>query len=99
MAYKIQVNEKVAKEVIRIYKDIAGNWGFKVADKFYDKFEFRVGQILKHPQIGRPSKKKSEFRKILVAKRNIMYYRIDSMDIILQSLLNSNIDPRKNPYD
>ena len=98
MAYKLQVDPQVKKEVTRIYDYIVENWGFKAADKFYGKVEFKIEQIIRHPGIGRPSKKKPAFRKILVAKRNIIYYKILGAEIWIENLLNAYGDPGNNPY-
>jgi plasmid stabilization system protein ParE len=75
------------------------NWGINAAKKFYRKVELKIGQLLKHPGIGRPSKNKPDFRKILVAKRNIIYYKIKVSEIYIENLLNAYADPQKNPYD
>ena len=99
MAYKLQIDPQVKKEVIRLYDYIVDNWGFKAADKFYGKVEFKIEQIIRHPGIGRPSKKKPDFRKILVAKRNIIYYKIKDTEIRVENLLNAYADPQQNPYD
>jgi plasmid stabilization system protein ParE len=99
MAYTIQIHPQAQKEIIRIYKYIVDNWGFKAADKFYGKVEFKIEQIIRHPGIGRPSKKKPDFRKLLVAKRNIMYYYIEGTGIWIENLLNAYADPEKNPYE
>jgi plasmid stabilization system protein ParE len=99
MAYKIQTGKPASERIIRIYNYIGLNWGSRTADKFFDKLAFRVRQIHKHPEIGRPSKKKSQFRRITVAKFNIIYYRIKGSTIIIESLYDSRADPQKNPYD
>jgi hypothetical protein len=54
--------------VAKTYEYIANEWGFKVADGFYEKMLVRLYIIQREPHFGRPSKKNPEVRKTLLGK-------------------------------
>lgn len=99
MAYKLHISKSVAKGIGRISEYIGANWGVRASDKFFSKFENKARQILQQPGVGRPSKKKAEFRRVTVARYNIVYYRINGSAIIIESIYDSRADPQKNPHD
>ncbi len=99
MAHKIKINKRFQIKVAKTYEYIASEWGFSVADAFYDKLLLRLDIIQQHSHFGRPSKKKPEIRKTILGKYNIIYYRIHKETIIVVNLLNSKQNPKRNPYD
>ena len=99
MAHKIKINKRFQIKVAKTYEYIANEWGFKVADDFYEKIFLRLHIIQREPHFGRPSKKNPEVRKTLLGKYNVIYYRIRKNTIVVLNLLNSKRNPKRNPYD
>jgi plasmid stabilization system protein ParE len=99
MAHKIKVNKRFQVKVAKTYEYIANEWGYRVADGFYEKMILRLNIIQRQPPFGRPSKKNPEIRKTLLGKYNIIYYRIRKDTIVVLNLLSLKRNPKRNPYD
>jgi plasmid stabilization system protein ParE len=99
MAHKIKITKRFQIKVAQTYEYIADEWGFSVADVFYNKIILRLNVIQQHPHYGRPSKKRPEIRRSLLGRYNIIYYRIQSNTIVVVNLINAKRNPKRNPYD
>jgi plasmid stabilization system protein ParE len=58
MAYKIKINRRFEIKVAQTYEYVAKEWGFKVADAFYDKILKKLEILQAYPHIGKISKKR-----------------------------------------
>jgi plasmid stabilization system protein ParE len=85
--------------VANTYEYLATEWGFSVADAFYNKIIQKLDVLQKQPFIGKISKKRPTIRRTLLGKYNILYYRIDGDTVVIINLLNSKRNPKRNPYD
>lgn len=99
MAYKIKVNRRFEVKVAKTYEFIVKEWGCSVGDAFYASVLHKLNFLLKHPFIGKISKKRPEIRRILLEKHNIIYNYIDGDTIVLVNFLHSKKNPKRNPYD
>jgi plasmid stabilization system protein ParE len=99
MAYTIKINRRFEIKVAQTYEYLAKEWGFTVADAFYNKIIQKIDTLQSYPFIGKMSKKKPDIRRILVTKHNILYYRIDGNTIVIINLLSTKRNPKQNPYD
>jgi plasmid stabilization system protein ParE len=98
MGYKVQINRRFEINVVRIYTYISREWGFHLADQFFEKIKIKIDLLEKHPMAGPPSKKKANVRSILVGKHNRIYYRIPDDLITILTIIDTRTDPNKNPY-
>ena len=99
MAYKIKINKRFEIKVAKTYEYLVNEWGFSVADAFYDKIFLKLSILQQQPFIGKVSKKQPAIRRLLLGKYNIIYYRIDGDTIVVTNLLNAKRNPKHNPYD
>jgi len=99
MAYKIKINKRFEIKVAKTYEYLVNEWGFSVADAFYEKIFHRLAILQKQPYIGKVTKKRPKIRRTLSGKYNVLYYRIDGDTIVLINFLNSKKNPKHNPYD
>jgi plasmid stabilization system protein ParE len=98
MDCKIKVNKRFNINAAKTYEYISEEWGFKVADEFHQKIKVKFNLLRKQPHAGIPSKKRKNIRSVLVAKHNRLYYRVKGSLITIINILDTRIDPNRNPY-
>jgi len=70
----------------------------KTASQFLEKLEQRIGLIVSHPTIGKPSAKRKDIRSIILTPHNQIFYRYQENKIEILCLFDMRQDPKKRPY-
>lgn len=63
MEKKIVVSKRFRKNTLKVYKYLLAEYSPKTAFNFLDKLKERVELIIEHPDIGKPSQKKTKDKK------------------------------------
>jgi plasmid stabilization system protein ParE len=82
---------------IKIY--LRENWGETVAEKFLAMVESKISILVQQPEFGRPSSKYPDVRKVLVGKRQMMYYRLKENEIEIAAFFDQKMDISKNRFE
>ena len=98
MAYKTIVKKRFTNKVIKLLYYLEAEWGRTVADRFANKLEKRLDNLLKQPFTGAESGYFKNVRSILITKHNRLYYRIKGTTIEIINLYDTRMNPKKNPY-
>jgi plasmid stabilization system protein ParE len=98
MAYKIIQSKIFLKRVIELNIYLEKKWGLQVAKRFQAKLVKTIFILSGNPGIGSLSKKK-DVHKILVTKHNRLYYKISDNSIILLTLFDTRLNPKKNNFE
>ncbi len=98
MAYKVIINKRFTKKVVKVSQYLEKDWSIKVAQDFLAKVDEKIDLISKHPTIGSPSQKIAGIRKVILTRHNHIYYRVRDKKVIFVNMLAPRQDPKKNKY-
>ena len=98
MAYKIKVKKRFTNKVIKLIYYLETEWGNTVAERFANKLEKRLDELLGQPFTGIKSETFRNVRSILITRHNRLYYRIKDTTIEIINLYDTRMDPKKNIY-
>ena len=100
MAYKVTPSKIFIRKVVALNTWLETEWNFTVAAGFHNKLLKVILTISEQPAIGSLSTKKKNVRKLVITKHNKIYYRVkDNAEIILLTLWDTRLNPKKNRYD
>jgi plasmid stabilization system protein ParE len=81
MDKKIVVTRRFRKNTLDLFEYLLKNYSEKIAFNFLNKPGQRVELIIRHPEIGKPSKIRPNVRSVTLQPHNRIYYRLKT-DII-----------------
>jgi len=96
MEKKIVVSKRFGKNTLNLYNYLTTAFSSKVAFNFLDKLQQRVELIIRNPEIGKPSLKKTDIRSVTLLPHNRIYYRFKNNSIELLCLF--DMRKKKMPY-
>ena len=76
MSYTEEWSERAKQDLSDMTGQLLERWSEKQALVFIEKVHAAVGLILVHPEIGRPSAKKVNLRKLVISRQNSLIYCI-----------------------
>lgn len=94
--YKIKWTSHALIELADTIDYLQKNWTDRELKKFSQELEHTLQLISRNPELFPTSKSKIDIRKVVVAKFNSLYYRINQNSIEVLSLFSNRQDPDKN---
>lgn len=98
MAFKVIVKKRFTNKVQKVLGYLEKEWSQKVAAEFLLKIDRRIELLVKQPEIGKPSVKIKDVRGLLITRHNRLYYKIKGNKIIILTMYDTRMNPKKNPY-
>jgi toxin ParE1/3/4 len=98
MTFQITWTDNAQEDLQRIIDYLTENWSEKDADNFLEKLFIRLDILSKSPLIGKKSDKLSSVRRIVITKRNLLFYTVEGDNIIIQDIFDTRQDPSKSPF-
>lgn len=98
MAYKISWSDIALEDYHNIIDYLINSWALSVAIDFENIVNRKLSNLSKRPFTGIKSDRNPAIRSILFTKRNRLYYRIKGNNIELLSIIDTRMDPSKNPF-
>jgi len=98
MAYEIIIKQRFTKKVLKLLTYLEKEWSQKVAADFLIKIDRRILLLTKQPYVGTPSNKIKDIRGLLITRHNKLYYRIKNDKVIILTMYDTRMNPKRNPY-
>jgi len=98
MTFQITWTDNAQEDLQRIIDYLTENWSEKDADNFLEKLFIRLDILSKSPLIGKKSDKLSSVRRIVITKRNLLFYTVEGDNIIIQDIFDTRQNPSKSPF-
>jgi len=99
MAYRLKINKRFVADTRNVYRYLAEEWSFTIADQFVEQIYESVHKLAEIPFAGSPTLRNKNVRSISVTRHNKIYYRIKGKTITILTLFQSKMDPAKNKYE
>jgi plasmid stabilization system protein ParE len=97
MAYKIVRRKRFVNKLYKLLLYLEANWGIKVAIEFQEKVDTHLKALEQQPYLGRASEK-TIARSILITDHNRIVYKVTSDKIIVLTMFDTRMNPKKNKY-
>lgn len=98
MAYKISWSNIALEDYKHIIEHLISSWPLSIAIDFANTLNRKLTNLSMQPFNGIKSNRNPTIRSILISKHNRLYYRINDNHIELLSLIDTRMDPAKNPF-
>ena len=98
MTFQITWTDNAQEDLRQILDYLTENWSEKDADNFLEKLFLRIDILSKSPLIGKKSDKLSSVRRIVITKRNLLFYTVEGDNIIIQDIFDTRQNPSKSPF-
>lgn len=98
MAYKIIQKKRFLNKVTSLLYYLETHWNYDVASDFLKILDIKLGQLSNYPFIGTSSQKIFGIRGLFITKHNTLYYRIENKKIVVINMIDTRMNPKKNPY-
>jgi plasmid stabilization system protein ParE len=99
MAYKINKTKEFLKNVVAILEYLEKEWGMRSAQKFQTILDSKLEMLSNDLISGAETVKNKEIRKLSITTHNKIYYKIVKEEIIILSLFENKMNPKRNPYE
>jgi plasmid stabilization system protein ParE len=99
MAYRLKINKRFVANTQSVYRYLAEEWSFTIADQFVEQVYVSVRKLAEMPFAGSPTSGNKNVRSISVTRHNKIYYRIKGKTITILTLFQSKMNPAKNKYE
>lgn len=94
IVFKKHFLNKLTKLLIYIEQE----WGKQVSVNFLNTLDKRLKTLTSQPYIGKNVASIPNVKGILVTKHNRIYYKITDTEIIILTLKDTRMNPKKNRY-
>ena len=98
MASEIEYKKRFKNKLIKVLKYLEETWSQKVSIDFLSKVDRRIEMIKNFPDIGVESTKIENVRGILITRHHWLFYKKLKDKILILNLYETQMNPRKNPY-
>ena len=98
MAYKITWSDIALEDYENIIEYLVKMWPLVVAVDFESIVNQKLANLSQQPFAGIKSDKNPGIRSILFTKHNRLYYRIISNNMELLAIIDTRMNPSKNPF-
>lgn len=98
MAYKISWSDIALEDYQHVIDYLISSWPLSVAIDFENTVNRKLANLSMQPFTGIKSNRNPAIRSILFTKHNRLYYRIKGNNIELLSIIDTRMDPSKNPF-
>jgi plasmid stabilization system protein ParE len=98
MEYQIIWTAKAEQDFDDLTSYLADFWSHEIAIRFVNDFYEKIDLIAKMPYIGVASPTDSDFRKLLISSKNILYYKISGDAIALIAFVDTRQNPESFPF-
>lgn len=99
MAYEIKKTKEFLKNVIAVLKYLEKEWGMRSAQKFKTILDSKLEMLSNDLIGGAETVKNKEIRKLSITKHNKIYYKIIKDKIIILTLFENKMNPKRNRYE
>ena len=93
MHFRIKWTTRAQSQFIRIGEFIAGKWGVKAAIGFQNQLHEYLAVIEFMPTAFPEIAGKSNWRRCVVTKRTVMFYRIEKQTVIIAGIYDTRMNP------
>ena len=97
MAYSFIYKKRYLKKLEKLLKYLEKDWSKKIADAFLDRLDKHLISIKHNPLLGLATTLK-DTRSLIITKHNRLYYRIENQRLIILNLIDTRINPKRNPF-
>jgi plasmid stabilization system protein ParE len=98
MAYQVIYKKRFYNKLTALLNYLEAEWNKEVAKQFLQKLDKRLATLKMQPYIGSPSQSIKDVRGILITKHNKLFYKVTKNTIIVLTMYDTRIDPKKNRY-
>lgn len=93
--YKILWTDHALYELKNTIKHLEKEWTEKELENFSEQLDRTIELISKNPELFQVSKKKKNIRRVVVARFNTMYYRLNNETVEILSFFSNRQEPLK----
>ncbi len=97
MVYQIVYKKRFVNKLDKLIHYLELNWNNTVVNDFVDILLTKIERIKIHPTTGNVTSLKNT-RSLLVTKQNRIYYRIEVDVITILNMIDTRLNPTKNPF-
>lgn len=98
MAYKVSWSDIALEDYGHIVDYLVSSWPLSVAIDFEKMVNGKLTNLSKQPFTGIRSDRNPAIRSILITKHNRLFYRVKGNNLELLSIIDTRMDPSKNPF-
>lgn len=99
MALSIITKKRFENKVKKLLEYLLLNWYDDVADNFISILNRKMELLSQQPFIGSEVNSHPGIRTYLITRHNKIYYRIQGNQIIFINMLDTRMNPAKNPFN
>lgn len=92
---KVVLSDRAKNDLEDIKAYLVEEWGWKVFEEFYNKFDTTIKQI-KNGIVTHQYYEDTQYRKVLITIHNTLIYYIEEKTIYIVTILNNYKDPNTN---
>jgi plasmid stabilization system protein ParE len=97
MAYQIVLKKRFINQLYKLLLYLEENWGYAVAAEFQKNIDTHSKLLEQQPNIGKTTAKVNA-RSILITPHNRIVYKISGDKIIIITMYDTRMNPKKNRY-
>lgn len=99
MAYKIRKTKEFVKNVVAVLEYLEKEWGMRSSEKFQIILDSKLKMLSNGLICGTEIKKNQGIRKLPITKHNRIYYKVVKDEMIILTLFENKMDPKRNKYE
>lgn len=99
MAYNIRKTKEFLRTFLSVVSYIEEEWGLKAAIKFQMILDSKLEMLSNDLIAGKKTVKNKEIRKLAITKHNKIYYKKIKNEIIILTLFENKMNPKRNRYE
>jgi plasmid stabilization system protein ParE len=99
MALTIITKKRFESKVKKVIEYLVLHWYDEVADEFKRKLIKKMLLLTERHYIGKRVNKLPGVRTTLITRHNRIYYRVEKHSIIFIDMLDTRMNPKKNPFN
>jgi plasmid stabilization system protein ParE len=93
MSYEIFWTIRAQRQLILLVKYLDFNWGQSSVKKFHALLERFIAVIIDYPEAFPIINEKKKWRRCVITKRSVLYYKIQDNKVIISGLYDTRMDP------
>jgi plasmid stabilization system protein ParE len=99
MAYKVEKTKEFVKNVTTVLEYLEKKWGMRSAQKFQTILDTKLERLSKDLTSGTETVKNKQIRKLSITSHNKIYYKVVKDKIIILTLFENKMNPKRNRYE
>ena len=99
MAIKVITKKRFENKVMKLLDYLNSEWNDSVAINFKKILLDKLNLLSNNPKLGTEVNSIKNIRSILITKHNRVYYKIEGNKIAVINMIDTRMNPKKNPFN